>query len=150
MKRLAILAFTALTAIAPLSAVPASADPPNNYQRHDQRDARNDQRDARQDQRQQNRWDARQHNGYSYNGQWHYGPAPSAYQGRPGFQPGYHAWQRGDRVPSYYRDRAHQVDYRRENLRAPPRGYQYVRDDRGSTLLVAVATGVILSAILSH
>lgn len=156
MKRFAILAFTALTAIAPLAAPAASADPyhstaPQNRPDAERReDRRDDRRDERRDDRQQARWDARQHNGYSYNGRWHYGPAPQAYYGRPGFQPGYHDWRRGERVPAYYRDRAHRVDWRREHLRAPPRGYEYVRDDRGATLLVGIATGVILSAILSH
>ena len=49
-----------------------------------------------------------------------------------------------------YRDRAHRVDYRAVRLRMPPRGYEYVRDDRGAVLLVGIATGVIVSAILSH
>jgi Ni/Co efflux regulator RcnB len=52
-------------------------------------------------------------------------------------------------LPSYYRDRYRDVDYRNYHLRAPPRGYHYVRDDRGSILLVGLATGVILSSILS-
>jgi Ni/Co efflux regulator RcnB len=44
-----------------------------------------------------------------------------------------------------------QIDYRRAHLRAPPRGYHYVRDDNtGETLLVGLATGVILSIILSQ
>ena len=39
---------------------------------------------------------------------------------------------------------------RYSHLRAPPRGYRYVRDDRGQVLLVGIATGVILSAIFSN
>jgi Ni/Co efflux regulator RcnB len=154
MKRLAIFAVTAITAIAPLAAAPAFAAPryetaPQNSPQAERREERrDDRRDDRRDARQQARWDARQHNGYRYNGQWRYGPPPAAYIGRPGFQPGYQAWRKGDRVPAYYRDRAHRVDYRRERLRAPPRGYEYIRDDRGTVLLVGVATGVILSAIL--
>lgn len=160
-KRIALMAVTAVTAFAPLAATPAFADPPRHSnapqnspqaeRREDRRDDRRDDRlDDRRDARQEARWDARQHNGYTYNGRWYYGPAPTAYYGRPGFQPGYHAWQRGDRVPAYYRDRAHQVDWRRDRLRTPPRGYQYVRDDRGTVLLVGIATGVVLSAILSR
>ncbi len=169
-KRFAIMAITALTAIAPLAIAPtASADPryqtapqnsPQAERREDRRDDRRDERRDdrrddrrydRRDARQQARWDARQHNGYSYNGQWRYGPAPTAYYGRRGFEPGYRAWNRGERVPAYYRDRAHRVDYRQHrNLRAPPRGYTYVRDDRGTILLVGIATGVVLSAILSN
>ncbi|MBK6702445.1 MAG: RcnB family protein [Caulobacteraceae bacterium] len=53
-------------------------------------------------------------------------------------------------MPSYYQSRYRQVDYRRAHLRAPPRGYHYVQDDRGDYLLVGIATGVILSILLSQ
>ncbi|HVV33217.1 MAG TPA: RcnB family protein [Vitreimonas sp.] len=33
-----------------------------------------------------------------------------------------------------------QVEFRREHLRAPPRGYHCVRDERGDTLLIGIAT----------
>ena len=45
--------------------------------------------------------------------------------------------------------RAHYVvvnDYRRYHLRAPPRGHYYYRTDAGQILLVAAATGLIVSA----
>lgn len=148
MKRLAILAVTAVTALAPIAAAPASAAPPHAYgyeRNHDNR------HDNRRDARSERRWDRRQDNGYTLNGRWYYGAPPaSAYHARD-FRPGYRAWQRGERVPAYYRDRAHRVDYRQyRNLRAPPRGYEYIRDDRGTVLLVGIATGVILSAILAQ
>jgi Ni/Co efflux regulator RcnB len=60
------------------------------------------------------------------------------------------SWRRGDRLPHGYESRYRMVDYRREHLRAPPRGYRYVRDNRGDTLLVGVATGVILGIILGN
>lgn len=170
MKRIALLAVTAVTAFAPLAVSSAQAAPPQSYQqdrrddyrddRRDERqdarrdyrdDRRDDRRDARQDARQRQRWDARQHNGYSVNGRWHYGAPPASYYNRSDFRPGYQAWKRGVVVPAYYRDRAHRVDYRQyRNLRAPPRGYEYIRDDRGTVLLVGVATGVILSAIFAQ
>jgi Ni/Co efflux regulator RcnB len=56
----------------------------------------------------------------------------------------YH-WNRGDRFDR----RAHYVvvnDYRRYHLRAPPRGHYYYRTDAGQILLVAAATGLIISA----
>jgi Ni/Co efflux regulator RcnB len=59
-------------------------------------------------------------------------------------------WRRGDRLPNGYQNRFRGVDYRYSHLRAPPRGYRYVRDDRGQVLLVGIATGVILSAIFSN
>ena len=113
---------------------------------------RNDDRrgDRGRNHRRHQRWDGERHNGYSYNNRWYYGPPPSAYEGRNGYESGYRSWRRGERLPSYYQSRYRQVDYRREHLRAPPRGYRYVEDDRGDMLLVGIATGVILSIILSQ
>ena len=169
MKRLLITSMAALMLASPLAATSASADPPrwghdrdhddrydrgdrhDRYDRGDRYDHRGD-RDGRWDNdrgdRRGNRWDDRNHNGYSYNGRWNYGPPPAAYYGRVDY--GYHAWRRGDRLPSYYRGRYQEVDYYRYHLRAPPRGYHYVRGDRGEILLVGLATGVILSAILNN
>jgi Ni/Co efflux regulator RcnB len=59
-----------------------------------------------------------------------------------------HRWQRGDRIDNHRRYA--EIDYRRANLRAPQRGYHYVRDDRGDILLAAIATGLIVSVIASH
>lgn len=120
-----------------------------NEHRGDRYDRNDDRRDDRRDHRRQ-RWDNQRHNGYSYNGRWNYGPPPAAYEGRNGYEAGYRGWRRGDRLPSYYQTRYRTVDYRREHLRAPPRGYRYVEDDRGQMLLVGIATGVILSVLLSQ
>lgn len=108
----------------------------NDWNRGDRRNDRND-----------NRWNDARNNGYSYNGRWYYGPPQAAHRG---YQAGYRDWRRGDRLPSYYQGRYRQVDYRRAHLRAPPRGYHYVQDDRGDYLLVGIATGVILSILLSQ
>jgi Ni/Co efflux regulator RcnB len=113
-------------------------------------DRRDDNRwsdNRRGDERRHNRWDRRHNNGYTMDGQWYYGPPQAAYAHRA--HPGYRQWRRGDRLPSYYRSQYREVDYRREHLRAPPRGYRYVEDDRGETLLVGIATGVILSILLN-
>ena len=99
--------------------------------------------------RRDDRWDGARDNGYSWNGRWNYGPPPSSYYGQSGYAPGYRAWRRGDRLPDYYRNGYQGIDYRAYRLRPPPRGCRYVRDDRGDILLVGIATGVILSAILS-
>ncbi len=61
-----------------------------------------------------------------------------------------HSWRRGERLPTYYRQHYSRVDWRRHHLRAPPRGYHWVRDDRGRYLLVGIATGLILSAIINN
>ncbi|MET0182464.1 MAG: RcnB family protein [Caulobacterales bacterium] len=167
MKKLAIMAVAAISGLAPILATPAAADPHDRAERRHERredrwDRREDRRDDRYDRREDRRdrrddrrearWDRRHHNGYSYNGNWYYGPPPAAYYGRPGYNPGYRAWRRGDRLPSYYRSSYAAVDYHRHRgLYAPPRGYHWVRDnDRGDYLLVGIATGVILGAILAH
>lgn len=114
----------------------------------DNRDDRRGYRQGYRDNDRHARWDRGRHNGYSYRGQWYYGPPPQAYYGA--YEPGYHSWRRGDRLPSYYRDNYRSVDYRRHGFRQPPRGYHYVEDDRGDYLLVGIATGVILGIIASQ
>lgn len=92
-------------------------------------------------------WDRHRYNGYSYRGEWHYGPPPASLGDLVEF--GYRVWRRGDRLPDYYRDSYGVVDYRAYRLDPPPSGYHYVRDDRGDYLLVGIATGVILGVILA-
>ncbi len=162
MKRIALAAATALMLAGPLATTASAQGMDRNRgdQNWNQRDnnngrganadrGRNDNRanDNRRNDRNDNRWSDQRSNGYTYNGRWYYGPPQAAHRG---YQAGYRDWRRGDRLPSYYQSRYRQVDYRREHLRAPPRGYHYVRDDRGETLLVGIATGVILSILLSQ
>jgi Ni/Co efflux regulator RcnB len=84
--------------------------------------------------------------GYVHGGVWHYGPPPPSLAG---VELGYRVWRRGDRLPAYYINSFPAVDYRVYHLAPPPRGYHYVRDDRGDYLLVGIATGVILGVILA-
>jgi Ni/Co efflux regulator RcnB len=141
MKRMLIAAAAALALVGPMAGV-ASAAPYDRVQ--------NERRDNDRGDHDRGRWDQRQYNGYSYNGRWHYG-APSAQVMRDRtYSPGYHNWRRGDRLSAYERGHYRQVDYRRDHLRAPPRGYHYVRSDRGELLLVGIATGVILSVLASQ
>jgi Ni/Co efflux regulator RcnB len=150
MKRLLVTAAAALTLIGPITATPAFARD-NGYQRTADRDRdgrRDDGWNDRRDERRGDRWNNRRHNGYTYNGRWYYGAPPVAYYDRPGFVPGYHAWRRGDRLPPGYRYQV--IDYRAYHYAPPPRGYHYVRDDRGDVILAAIATGIIASVILNH
>jgi Ni/Co efflux regulator RcnB len=177
MKRLAMAALAAATFAAPL-ALPTEAaaqhrgdrdgrwdrdgDYDNRDDRRDERRAyregrrdgrdaerRRDYRDDRRDARRHARWDDRRYNGYSYRGQWYYGPPPAAHRAYADYN--YRGWRRGDRLPRYYRDRYVVVrDYDRYGYRHPPRGYHYVRDDRGDLLLVGIATGAILGIIASQ
>ena len=61
-----------------------------------------------------------------------------------------HEYYRGDRLPAEYRHRNYVVDdWRSHNLRAPPRGYQWVQSG-GDYILIAVATGIIADLLLSR
>lgn len=93
------------------------------------------------------KWDDSRHNGYRYKGKFYYGPPPAYRRDHVVYE--YRSWRKGDRLPVYYRERYREIDWRSSRLREPPRGYHYVRDDRGETLLVGVATGVILGVILA-
>jgi Ni/Co efflux regulator RcnB len=77
---------------------------------------------------------------------------------RDGYRDGMRAGDRNDRVYAWrqggyvndYRGRTVIVrDYRSQRLRQPPRGYQYVRNDRGDVVLAAIATGLIVGLIVS-
>jgi Ni/Co efflux regulator RcnB len=119
---------------------------------HDQandRGGRHHRRQAWRDTNRDARWDDSQHNGYYANNQWHYGPPPQSMAGRRNVTLGYHPWARGQRL-GYYNSRYSEVDYRRENLRQPRRGYHWVRDNEGDFLLAVIATGVITQIVLNN
>ncbi|WP_077035541.1 RcnB family protein [Pelomonas sp. KK5] len=60
-----------------------------------------------------------------------------------------HNWRMGQRMPREYHSRQYVVDdWRGHHLRPPPRGYHWVQSG-GDYLLVAVATGLIASAIIN-
>jgi Ni/Co efflux regulator RcnB len=162
MKRLMLTALAAALLAAPVAAPAFAQGQPQQYNNY-RDDNRNNDRDWNRDNnrdwnrdrdrdrdwsqnRNQNRFDERRHNGYYIGRAWHYGPPPaSAYRARD-YQPGYKAWKRGDRL-GYYGNRYAEVDYRANRLKAPPRGYRYVKDDHGDILLAAVATGIIAAII---
>jgi len=59
-----------------------------------------------------------------------------------------HRWDRGERLPVAYYARPYVIaDYRDCGLRAPPRGYHWVRVD-GDAVLAAVATGIVIDTVL--
>jgi len=151
MKRYAIAAIAALTLVGPL-ATTASAQSNREVreERRDVRNARQDLREERRDVRQAQRWNQRSHNGYYMGNRFYYGQPSAQVQARRDYRPAWQQWRRGDRLPTYTRSQYREVDWRRERLRQPPRGYHYVRDDRGQVLLVGIATGVILSLLLSQ
>jgi Ni/Co efflux regulator RcnB len=60
-------------------------------------------------------------------------------------------YKKGGHMPTEYRGGSYAVtDWQSEHLRAPPRGYHYVRSDNGDFILVAITTGVIASIIAAQ
>lgn len=119
--------------------------------REDRREYRHDVREARRDyerDRRDARRDWRHDHGYRP------APPPPRVVYRPGYRPGPgpgYGWQVGHRYRDYYRGPVYVVnDYPRYHLRRPPYGHQWIRDDRGNMLLVAIATGVIAQYVLSR
>jgi len=55
-------------------------------------------------------------------------------------------WHKGERIGRNDWNRYERLDYRREHLRRPPRGYEWRRVDN-DYVLAAVATGLIASVI---
>lgn len=139
----AVMVTASLGAASAASAQSHGARQDHRYeQRQDRRDdrrehradRRDDRRDARQDQRQYARWQQSQRR---YSGGRYY--APRGYTARQ--------WAYGQRMPAAYRSNVYVVnDYNRYGLRAPPRGYQYVRSGN-DVVLAAVAGGVITAVI---
>ena len=118
--------------------------------RDDRRDTRNDRREFRQDQRedrreyrQEYRQDQRayarwQQSQRRYNAGRYY--APRGYQVQQ--------WSYGQRMPSYYRSNQYVVsNYGQYGLRAPPRGYHYVRS--GNDVVLAAVAGGLISAVIA-
>jgi len=106
-----------------------------NDRREYRQDSRDDRREYRQDQRAYGRWQQAERR-YSAG---RYAP-PRGYQTRQ--------WAYGQRMPSYYRSNSYVVqDYGRYGLRAPPRGYQYVRS--GNDVVLAAVAGGLITAVIA-
>jgi Ni/Co efflux regulator RcnB len=116
----------------------------NDNQRYEQRDGPQGRDDRRDDRRDNNngRFENRGDNNGRHLGQNARGDRPYGARG-----PDFH---RGGRIPAEYRSRQYVVnDWRGHRLSAPPRGQQWVQVG-GDYVLVAIATGVILSLVLSQ
>ncbi len=84
---------------------------------------------------------------YVYNGHRHQavrGPAWRAPRGHNA----HHVWNRGDRLPYAYRDRAYVIDYRAYGLMRPAYGYQWVRVSN-NVFLVNANNGFISQIVFS-
>lgn len=106
--------------------------------REDRREWRQDRRDDRQDYRQEARaYDRWQRAERRYNA--------GRYQAPRGYQ--YQQWSYGQRLPSHY-TRGYVInDYNRYGLRAPPRGYHYVRS--GNDVVLAAVAGGLITAVIA-
>jgi Ni/Co efflux regulator RcnB len=90
-------------------------------------------------------WDLAQYNGYTLNGRWYYGPPPADAQGA---EFGFRTWRQGDRLGAYFLEAYEEItDYRGAGLRAPARGFAYLRDGRGDILYIIATTGVVQRVI---
>lgn len=122
---------------------PAFADNDHRGRDHDRREWREDRRDWERDRREARRDWHRDHDRY-------YRPAPPRVVYRPAPPPPRYGWRVGYPYRNYYSGPVYVVnDYPRYHLRRPPYGHQWIRDDRGNMLMVAIATGVIAQYVLS-
>lgn len=152
MKKILTAAIAATLALGSMGvASAAEAQSRGHYdQRQDRRDDRRDDRNDRREWRQDNRDDRRefrqQQRAYArwqqaqrrYSAGRYY--APRGYQQRD--------WSYGQRMPSYYRTNQYVVnDYSRYGLRAPPRGYHYVRS--GNDVVLAAIAGGLITAVIA-
>ncbi len=156
MKKFATIAMAALMAAGSMGVASAAEaqsrhdrDDRRQEQRHDRRDDRRDYRQDRRDDRRDYRQDRREYNqqvrAYErwqrserrYNAG-RYAP-PRGYQVRQ--------WSYGQRMPSYYTQGYVVNDYGRYGLRAPPRGYQYVRS--GNDVVLAAVAGGLITAVIA-
>lgn len=101
--------------------------------RENRQDARNDRREYRQDQRAYDRYQ-RAERRYS----------AARWQQPRGYS--YRTYSYGQRLPNAYN--AYVVnDYNRYGLRAPPRGYHYVRN--GNDVVLAAVAGGLITAVIA-
>lgn len=57
-------------------------------------------------------------------------------------------WSKGDRLPDHLRQGQYVVsDWRQYNLRRPPHGYQWVRNDNGEYMMVFAVSGLIAEIV---
>ncbi len=125
-----VFAATAIIALGVPMAAPAFADPPRAHRHDDRRD--NDRRDH----------DRRGYDARGYDGR--------DYRSNRVVVVKKKNWKVGDRY-DHRRYKHREVNYRDYRLKAPPRGYHYVRDNNtDEIILAAIATGVIAAIIANN
>lgn len=148
MKKFTTAALAALIAAGSMGAATA-ADAQSRYdrdhryeQRQDRRDDRREWRQDRRDDRREYRQEARAYDRWQraerrYNAGRYY--APRGYQARQ--------WSYGQRLPNYYTQGYVVNNYSAYGLRAPPRGYHYVRS--GNDVVLAAIAGGLITAVIA-
>ena len=147
----AIAATLAMSSLGMASAAEAQSRGANNYeQRQDRRDDRRDDRNDRREWRQDNRDDRREfrQDQRAY-GRWQQSQRrynAGRYQPPRGYQT--RQWSYGQQMPTYYRSNQYVVsNYGQYGLRAPPRGYHYVRS--GNDVVLAAIAGGLITAVIA-
>ena len=138
MKKVLTAAVAATLAVGSMglaTTAAAQSRGPNVQNRYEQRHERQDRREIRQDQRQYARWQQAQRR---YNAGRYVAPRGHAVR----------VWSYGQAMPVYYRSSRYVIsDYGRYGLRAPPRGYQYVRS--GDDVVLAAVAGGLITAVIA-
>lgn len=156
MKKFLTAAVAATLAMSSLGVASAAEAQSRGHHEHrqnghdDRRDDRNDHRSDRREWRQdarENRHDARQQQrAYA---RWQRAErrySAGRYQAPRGYQT--RQWSYGQSMPSYYRSNQYVVnDYSRYGLRAPPRGYQYVRS--GNDVVLSNSNNGLIAAVIA-
>lgn len=145
----ALAATLAMTSLGVASAAEAQSRG-QHEQRQDRRDDRRDDRNDRREWRQENREDRREarqdRRAYA-----HWQQSQRRYNAGRYQAPRGHAvreWAYGQRMPSYYRSNQYVVNnYDQYGLRAPPRGYQYVRS--GNDVVLSNSSNGLITAVIA-
>ena len=145
----ALAATLAMTSLGVASAAEAQSRG-QHEQRQDRRDDRRDDRNDRREWRQNDRDDRREarqdRRAYA-----HWQQSQRRYNAGRYQAPRGHAvrqWAYGQRMPSYYRSNQYVVsNYDQYGLRAPPRGYQYVRS--GNDVVLSNSSNGLITAVIA-
>ena len=142
----AIAATLAMSSLGVASAAEAQSRGDRNEQRQERRDDRSDRREWRQDQRDDRREFRQDQRAYSRWQQSQRRYNAGRYQPPRGYQT--RQWSYGQQMPTYYRSNQYVVsNYGQYGLRAPPRGYHYVRS--GNDVVLAAIAGGLITAVIA-
>ena len=152
MNKVLTAAFAATLAVTSLG-VASAAEAQSRGQHEQRQDRRDDRRDDRNDRREwrQNDRDDRREARQDQRAYAHWQQSQRRYNAGRYQAPRGHAvrqWAYGQRMPSYYRSNQYVVsNYGQYGLRAPPRGYQYVRS--GNDVVLSNSSNGLITAVIA-